>query len=52
MNDDLSTYMTHPFARANTSEADPVVERFRRDARAPGGFGNSEVIVGLLRCWR
>ena len=38
--------MTHALAGANTSEADPVVERLRRDASAPCGFGNSEVIAG------
>ena len=49
MNHDVSTYMTHPFSGANTSETDPVVERFGRDASAPSRFWNLEIITRLRR---
>src|SRR5277367_744514 len=47
VNYDLPSDVTHAFARSKTAKADPIIERFGREARTIRGFGDVEIVARL-----
>jgi hypothetical protein len=47
VNYDLASDVTHAFARSESPEADPIINRFDGEARAIRGLGDVEIVARL-----
>src|SRR5712692_5364661 len=47
VNHDLASDVTHALARSESAKADPIINRFHREARAIRGLGDVEIVARL-----